>query len=147
MPAVPLNPAAIGYNGTDYWGPLFFGMDYFGTGSVLTAPAPPVAGTLTTNGMITSSFVPLRIATNAGGTAPYSNQLQRVASGAGWTSPVNIGSPVVGATANFADSTVSPLTSYDYRVIVTDSASGTVNSNTYTVTIPSSEMLFRSFAV
>jgi hypothetical protein len=108
----------------------------FKNGLAFTGTLGVTPGTLALNGTVTSSSVPLQAPTDSGGTAPYSNQLQRVAHGAGFGSPTNIGSPVVGAAPTFTDATVAASTSYDYRVVVTDSASSTANSNTLNVVTP-----------
>jgi hypothetical protein len=98
-------------------------------------PAPSlVAGTLanTVNGSASVSF---SLATNSGGTAPYSSQLQRTTrGGSSWS---NVGSPVTGTTATLTDATVAAATSYDYRAVVTDAAAVTANSNTVQVDTPS----------
>ena len=82
----------------------------------------------------TSSSVSIAIATNSGGTSPYSNQLQRSPHGADTFS--NVGSPVSGATATLTDGTVAASTAYDYQVVVTDSAEATATSNLLAVTTP-----------
>lgn len=108
--------------------------------TIVTASSPALsAGTLTLGATGTTSQA-LSIATDTGGTPPYSNQLQRApdVSGAPGTW-ANVGSAVSGATASFTDTGLTPGTKYWWRVVVTDSAGSpaTVNSNQVTTTIPS----------
>lgn len=100
----------------------------------VAAPDPPTAGTLSLTSASVGSVV-LGLATNTGGTPPYSNQLQRSNHGAGsWS---NIGSPQTGATATLTDTTAVASGHYDYRVVVTDGAALTGTTNTVEVTVPS----------
>lgn len=105
----------------------------------ITFTRTPSATGLTTirpseNGHTSSYQAVMSLATNTSGTPPYSNQLQRSPTGAGTWS--NIGSPVVGSIAMFMDVSVVPGTTYDYRIVVTDDAAASVNSNTITIAIP-----------
>lgn len=99
--------------------------DLGGGGGTLTA------GTISVTGH-TSSTVDLSLATDSGGTSPYSNQLQQAPDVAG--SPgtwANVGTPETGATATFTASGLTASTTYWFRVVVTDSAGSpaTENSN------------------
>jgi hypothetical protein len=107
---------------------------YDGTAPTLIADA--VQATTPTLGAVTSSSVALSIATAiSGGTAPYSSQLHR-STDPSFTPGVGtaIGSPVTGTTPSFTDSTVSSNTLYWYKVVVTDSTSGTALTATTTAT-------------
>jgi lysophospholipase L1-like esterase len=104
-------------------------IDNFSASDAVAGPAL-AAGTLTATAIRYTGGV-FAVATNTGGTSPYSNQLQRSAAGAGTWS--NVGSPVVGATATLTDTTASQNTSYDYRVVVTDSAGTPATANTNTL--------------
>jgi hypothetical protein len=109
----------------DTWG-------YDVTAPTLTADTVQV--TTPTLGTVTSSSVALSIATAiSGGTAPYSSQLYR-STDPSFTPGVGtaIGSPVSGTTPSFTDSTVSANTEYWYKVVVTDSTSGTALTATTT---------------
>ncbi len=95
---------------------------------------PPPGGTLTAGTLAVtahnSDSISLSLATNTGGTPPYSNQLQRAPDVAG--SPgsfVNDGSPVAGATPVFTSSALAGSTIYWYQVVVTDNVSATATSN------------------
>jgi hypothetical protein len=90
-----------------------------------------VAGTLAelVHGSTTAS---LTYATVTGGTAPYSNQLRRsLTSGSGYS---NVESPVVGNTASYNETGLTPATGYYYVVTSTDGDSNTVTSNEVHVT-------------
>ena len=121
------------YNGSlipgisDYSGDLLR-YDNFLAGSLLSfGPGSLTAGT------VTSTSIGLTFATDSGGSPPYSNQLQRSASGAGTFANV-AGQVFSGASGSFTDSTVAAGTTYDYRVQVTDNASTVVYSATLSVT-------------
>ena len=102
--------------------------------TITTPPTPSLtAGTLANTGN-SPAVTTWSLATDSGGVPPYSNQLRRAPHGGIYS---NIGSPVVGATGNFTDNTVSPLTQYDYKVTVTDFVSSTADSNVVTITTPS----------
>ena len=92
-----------------------------------TQVAPLVAGTLTT-GTVAYNSVTMTITGNTGGVGTLSNQLWRSLHSAGSYSAV--GSAVTGTTATLTDNTVSPSTAYDYKVVVTDSATPTPNTAT-----------------
>lgn len=92
------------------------------------------AGTLTlgSTGTFTQA---LTLATDSGGTAPYSNQLQQAPDVAG--SPgswANIQSPQTGATGSWSVTGLSASTKYWWRVVVTDNVAATANSNQVTAT-------------
>ncbi len=96
-----------------------------------TGGSPLAAGTLSVTGH-TPSSVSLSLATNTGGTAPYSSQLQRAPDVAGSPGSFsNDGSPVAGATPTFTSSGLTANTKYWFQVVVTDSAGspGTATSN------------------
>lgn len=125
-------PAAV--NPTFSWTGLSDAAAKIAVFKPLVVPDPPVVGTLSLTSASVGSVV-LGLATNTGGTPPYSNQLQRSNYGAGsWS---NIGSPVVGATATLTDATASASGHYDYRVVVTDDAEETGTTNTVEATVPS----------
>ncbi len=91
-------------------------------------------GTLTVVGQ-GSSYVTVNIATNTGGTPPYSNQLQRAPDEVG--SPgtfANVGDPEDGADTDIGDGGLDPETTYWYRVVVTDDASESDTSNEVSAT-------------
>lgn len=80
----------------------------------------------------------IAIATNTGGTSPYSNQLQRAPDVAGSPgSYANVQSPAVGASTSITDTGLTPGTKYWWHYVVTDNASATSTSNAVTTTIPS----------
>lgn len=68
-----------------------------------------------------------------GGSTPYSNQLQRsTTSGSGFS---NVGSAQVGNSVQFTDSGLTPLSTYYYRVVTTDSSSASATSAEYPIYI------------
>jgi hypothetical protein len=77
----------------------------------------------------------LSLATNSGGTSPYSSQLQVAPDVSGspgsWS---NTGSPVGGATPTLTATGLTASTTYWFRAVVTDNASATANSNSVSVT-------------
>jgi hypothetical protein len=86
----------------------------------------------------TATTVTVAVTGATGGTSPYSYQLQRSAHNAGsWS---NVGSAATGQTSSHtfaADTGLTTGTTYDYRVVVTDSATptpATANSNTVSAT-------------
>jgi hypothetical protein len=85
--------------------------------------APGVISKTGNSGLTTMS---LSTTAASGGTAPYSYQWQRSAFGAGSWSNICTNS------TSCADSGLSTGTNYDYRVVVTDNASATANSATFT---------------
>jgi hypothetical protein len=101
----------------------------------------PTAGTLSSSA-VTSSTATLSLATNSGGTSPYSNQLQYSANGStGWTNVTGVSTPATastnpaaGTTGSWAITGMTPSTAAYFRVVVTDNAAATANSNTLTVT-------------
>ncbi len=91
----------------------------------------PVAGTLSQTA-VTATTASLSYATVTAGTSPYSNQLQvSTVSGSGYS---NIGSPVVGATAAFNPTGLTPATDYYFITLSTDSLGQTATSNEVHVT-------------
>lgn len=104
------------------------------TVTVTTPGAAVVAGTLTNTTDLFNSVVNHMTAAT-GGVPPYTGQLQRSPHGAG--TYANVGSPVsISGTSSYTDGTVAAATSYDYRVRVTDSASGAANSNVLNIITP-----------
>lgn len=91
------------------------------------------AGTLSVSSH-TATSVTLAIATNTGGTVPYSNQLQVAPDVSGSPgSYSNTGSPVAGATASLPATGLSASTTYWFRVVVTDSAGSPATSTSNAV--------------
>lgn len=89
---------------------------------------PLSAGVLSSTS-VTSGSATLSWTSYSGGISPITSQLQRSLSGTNsWTN-------VAGATSSpVTDTGLTGLTSYDYRVVFTDSTPTTVYSNTVTIT-------------
>ncbi len=99
---------------------------------LVTDNNPLVAGVLSSVSQ-TSTSATVSWTSGSGGTAPITAQLQRSAHSA------NTWSNVSGATTSPAtDTGLSPSTSYDYKVVYTDTASSTATSNILTVTADNS---------
>ena len=125
-----------------YTGNMYAGVGLYNAASVAWTAyeAGTIAGTLATGTFATAlqsgNSIGFSGGSITGGTAPYSSQLQRVAAGAGWGSPTNLGAPVIGPSPALSDTSAVAGTNYDYRYIVTDNTSTTATSSTVTLVAP-----------
>jgi pimeloyl-ACP methyl ester carboxylesterase len=110
--------------------------DSVGAGASLTT------GTLSSS-LLSATSVTLSLATITGGTPTYTSTLQRSTFSGSCATFSNILTTATGATPSWTDTGLTPSTSYCYRVNTVDTASGSVTSNTITITTSAATLYTR----